>query len=370
MKKFTIGLLCGIILSFATTAAASSEVRALLFPTAMSFHLNGNSSTAGPDDAVVLNYGNRIYVPLRFMAEQMGATVRYQAPANTGGYPAVEVYAVDERDLTIREEGGHFGIGHVAVAFRKQDDVPTISGMIKMWKPLPQGKQAVIEIYDEQGELAATSEYIKLNAADASMFDAANDVRYAGEMEAGEIAKFETRFPYMAEIENYRLQVKAVEQEPWHYEQAYEGSITDGAGGMSGYPLAMWIGLDKYEAAQGQPVTIRAGMLNLSEHSIALTEPASFRVLIARAQSDFPSVAASLTTAPLQGTIYWKKGSRVTQIVWDQKDSSGKQVPPGEYIVTIELPQTVHGTSTDMPDRVQSFEIASSLRTMVPLTIR
>lgn len=184
------------------------------------------------------------------------------------------------------------------------------------------------------------------------------------------MARFETHFPYMAEIESYRLQVRLVAEEPWYYEQGNEGSIVDGAGGMSGYPLGMWIGLDKYDAVQGEPVTIRAGMLNLSEQSITLTEPVPFRVLIARAQSESPSVAASVTTASLQGTIYWKKGAKITEIVWDQKDSSGMQVPPGEYVVAIDLPQVVQGTSTDAPDHVQSFEIEGSLRTMVPLTIR
>lgn len=78
MKKFMLGLLCGIGLAISTAAAASDEVRAVLFP--VTFEFDGKAQEL---DAryQVLNYEGNTYVPIRFVAENLGAGASYDPQA-------------------------------------------------------------------------------------------------------------------------------------------------------------------------------------------------------------------------------------------------------------------------------------------------
>ncbi|MDQ1910708.1 stalk domain-containing protein [Paenibacillus sp. GD4] len=80
MKKFVLGLLCGAILAASTTLYASDEIRATLFP--VTFQFNGETKDLGSRFAV-LNYDGHTYVPVRFMAEQLGAGARYDETTRT-----------------------------------------------------------------------------------------------------------------------------------------------------------------------------------------------------------------------------------------------------------------------------------------------
>lgn len=80
MKKFIAGLLCGAVLATSTTIYASDGIRALLFP--VQFQFNGVSQEVGSRFSV-LNYEGHTYVPLRFMAENLGAGAAYDAKTRT-----------------------------------------------------------------------------------------------------------------------------------------------------------------------------------------------------------------------------------------------------------------------------------------------
>ncbi|GAB7054273.1 MULTISPECIES: stalk domain-containing protein [Paenibacillus] len=78
MKKFIMGLVCGAALATSATINASSEIQALLFP--VKFQFNGASKELGSRFSA-LNYEGHTYVPLRFVAENLGAGAVYDAKA-------------------------------------------------------------------------------------------------------------------------------------------------------------------------------------------------------------------------------------------------------------------------------------------------
>jgi hypothetical protein len=80
MKKFMIGIVCGVFLSFSSVVAASEAIQAILFPSKVIFHVNNSEKQLdGAKDDPILSYNNKAYIPLRTFAEAMGATVAYES---------------------------------------------------------------------------------------------------------------------------------------------------------------------------------------------------------------------------------------------------------------------------------------------------
>lgn len=76
MKKFLLGLSLGLAIACSTVAFASGSIQALLFPA--SFEINGSNIRLN-NDYKVLNVDGHAYVPIRFIAENLGATIDYDA---------------------------------------------------------------------------------------------------------------------------------------------------------------------------------------------------------------------------------------------------------------------------------------------------
>jgi len=76
MKKFLNGMLFGLLISFGTISYASNTIQAVIFPSI--FNFNGESKSVD-EGYEVLNYKDHVYVPIRFVAENMNATVGYSA---------------------------------------------------------------------------------------------------------------------------------------------------------------------------------------------------------------------------------------------------------------------------------------------------
>lgn len=81
MKKFVLGLICGIGLTATTAVYASDTIQAYLFPA--NFVFNGVSKQLDSNEYVVLNHNGHAYVPVRFVSESMGALVKYEDTTKT-----------------------------------------------------------------------------------------------------------------------------------------------------------------------------------------------------------------------------------------------------------------------------------------------
>ncbi len=79
LKKYLLGLVCGLLLATTSVAFARESIKAVLFPA--SIEING--AAAAPGGEMPLNVEGRTYVPLRFIGEQLGAVVGYDADTAT-----------------------------------------------------------------------------------------------------------------------------------------------------------------------------------------------------------------------------------------------------------------------------------------------
>lgn len=88
MRTFAAGLLCGVMIAMSSTVLAADAVKAYLFPVTIQF--NGVAKELGSRFAV-LNYEGHTYVPLRFMAEQLGAGAAYNEESKVVSVEAAPV---------------------------------------------------------------------------------------------------------------------------------------------------------------------------------------------------------------------------------------------------------------------------------------
>jgi hypothetical protein len=80
LKKFVLGLTCGIALSATTAVYASNTLNAYIFP--VKYVFNGQSKELD-SEYTTLNYNGHAYVPIRYVAENMGSFVGYDEKTQT-----------------------------------------------------------------------------------------------------------------------------------------------------------------------------------------------------------------------------------------------------------------------------------------------
>jgi hypothetical protein len=80
LKKFILGLLCGVILTGSPIVYASNTVQAYLFP--VNYFFNGDNKELS-NEYSTLNYNGHAYVPVRFITENIGGTVKYDDESGT-----------------------------------------------------------------------------------------------------------------------------------------------------------------------------------------------------------------------------------------------------------------------------------------------
>lgn len=117
MKKFVLCLFCGGIISTASVVSASDTVDTFLTQATLAFHVNGKVNNTNAGEVDLLTYKDRLYVPLRYFSEQMGATIDYLSKADALDVPQVVMTYEDKNNLTITVPSESISIGHVAVDF-------------------------------------------------------------------------------------------------------------------------------------------------------------------------------------------------------------------------------------------------------------
>ncbi len=333
------------------TAASSSEVRAILFPTVITYQINDEVTRSDGED-IILNYNQHLYVPLRSFAEHMGSTVEYAPPGSYGHSKAtVSVYKLDDKDFTIFDESNTVGMGKFTLSF---DDLnysaPLLTGTLKFNQSLPTDKQLVVSLLNQDGDVIAVSEQLKLA------------YRQADEMVAGEITKFSTEFPYIDEPDQYSLQLQIVPQTTWNFNQIYSESVLTGAGGLDGYPLIVGTYIDADTVKLNQSVEIGARLINISDDDdITIQEDLFFYLDIYKMENNSRVLVRTLKTEPFTGNIPYRKGSYYTSVSWDQKDENGNSLAKGEYWFKPRLPSQATGTLSSDPEKTVTFELEDSM---------
>ena len=160
-RQYLIGGLIGAALATAATALAAenaSSVQAVLWPVTMRLNIDGKMDHVAAENVEVLNYKGSAYVPLRYVAEKMGATVRYESDHPSWGR-VIYIDVADDRDLFIRDPDGIIGMGNFYVAHGNRTFMVV---QVKQFKDLPPGKDRVYAyFYDKEGNLLL-EQYLKI----------------------------------------------------------------------------------------------------------------------------------------------------------------------------------------------------------------
>ncbi|MBP1967173.1 stalk domain-containing protein [Paenibacillus aceris] len=120
MKKFLLGLGFGLVIACSSVAFASDSIQALLFPT--SFEINGSSIELN-NDYMVFNVDGHAYVPIRFVAESMGATIDYDMES--------QKIFVKNRDLDLTDpDYKSISVGNLILT--KDGNNTKVTGQLKM----------------------------------------------------------------------------------------------------------------------------------------------------------------------------------------------------------------------------------------------
>jgi hypothetical protein len=99
-KYYICGILMGSTLTFVGNSLASGNEVTAQIENWIKFNVNG-IETSIPNDYTILNYNGRIYVPARFLAEQLGADVSWDANAQTVVIQDALKQQFDEQQKTI-----------------------------------------------------------------------------------------------------------------------------------------------------------------------------------------------------------------------------------------------------------------------------
>lgn len=153
MRRYAVGFVIGVALTAATTVYAGDAIKASLFP--VKYEANGKAIELR-DGFETLNYNNRAYVPVRFVAEALDTVVIYDDAANT--------IRLDD-GFTLRSISSALRAGHVQT--EKQGEATTVTAQLyagpAYWESLYNSKfmlepgsdvtiSADLAFYDEEGK--------------------------------------------------------------------------------------------------------------------------------------------------------------------------------------------------------------------------
>lgn len=122
MKKVLFGLVLGMMLGAGSSVWAAGESVLQAVKAAVSLHMNGETATL-PAGYEILNYDGHVYVPLRYMAERMGAAVSYDERSRT-------VSVLSNQAGPLLHDPDYPGIYVGGLQVNRKDGKSVISGLI------------------------------------------------------------------------------------------------------------------------------------------------------------------------------------------------------------------------------------------------
>jgi hypothetical protein len=315
MKKFIIGLLCGIALSAATAVTASDTVKTFLTRVTMDFHINGEQSNVNSDQMAVITYKDRIYVPLRFFSEKIGATVDYTLPQYKGGIPRVDMFYEDNSNFIIKDPSGSVSIGHVKLDFGDKADrsnnKPTIDGIVKLEKAIGKEQEVILLVKDKNNIVIAESEIIQSNG------------KHINQFQVGDVRTFKSNYPYISASDDYHIEIKIIDSSAWMYKQ-------EGYYAQQDSPIDITLGTNaplSEPISKGGTIDVLLTVANTSDHALKI-QSAQFEILLPGEDGD----AIKKTEILKEQIIPGNGGAMTTSLTWQAN------VPTGTYYIRLKEP--------------------------------
>jgi hypothetical protein len=159
MKKFLMGLAIGIGLASTTAVYASDTIQAYLFPEEIV--INGHFKKLDGTEYSLLNYNGHAYVPVRYIAENMGAYVEYEEGS---AYKRIGILHLEPKKPVISDKNyPNIHIGNIDILQNSFSNQSVISGVIA-FDPgdVNQGHvlQFNLNFYNKDKSLLGTAKYV------------------------------------------------------------------------------------------------------------------------------------------------------------------------------------------------------------------
>jgi hypothetical protein len=328
MKKFIVGLLCGIVLCFCTAAVASNSIQAVLFPSKITIH-NGTQikELNSSNGTVVLNYKNQTYIPLRAFSEAMGSLVNYNvATKSNGNLNQIEIFSQSTlAGLNIKSNDGYVTIGNMVVEDKDTGSTRVKVGTIKVNKDLS-GKQIDLEAVGEDGTVRGVSEFFYI------------DNENIEKPKAGDIKSFQTELSFggPAKSITFRVSVHDIVYKQTNNDLDFGYPVVTKP--FYGYMAPTFFNDDHNHDKAIIPY--KFSLLNTSGDTLVLDNvPLNFFVYKTKLDGTDKKLIYQHSLPPLQGKLAPREGFNIN-IPWYQNDKNGP-VLPGKYLVTLEIPKQI-----------------------------
>jgi ankyrin repeat protein len=146
MRKFLLGLFCGVSLAATTAVYASDTIQAYLF--SVKYVFNGQTKELDTE-YTTLNYNGHAYVPIRFLAENIGANVDYDDATKT---ISIVNGKMDIKDYNIKT----VTIGNLILTYDATSNLTNISGKLDLLSTESQHIQGELLFFDQQNKLISS----------------------------------------------------------------------------------------------------------------------------------------------------------------------------------------------------------------------
>jgi hypothetical protein len=314
--SFLMGIIFGVGISACTVAFASNSIQAILFPSKVFVHINGETKemNVGGDNPVI-NYNNKTYIPIRLFSESMGATVMYQAPSDASSHMStIDIYSVSENDYNLKDDGGYVSLGHLEGTF-DGGNWGGLSGLITIKKDIT-GKAIEIMALDNNNKVLGTSGEIMIDGSST--------------LSIGDIRKFQVSIAANEKAAAYQIKVKDTWALTNNPDLAVDGNAV--------------ISFDKGYLDQTKKALVSfLYFKNPSRQNIAIT-PLNIEFDILKLDTDNEQLLYKYQLPALQGLIPAKSWYKANVPSWNLLDKDGKPVKPGKYAVEIKIPDSIEYT--------------------------
>lgn len=352
MNKFFLGLVCGIILAVSTTVVASS-IQAVLFPTVLHFHVNGElKQVDGTGDNIVLSYNNKAYIPLRLFAENSGATVDYRSKSDSDGEKSqIDVYLAEDQLFTNHDPQGYISIGNIQTHF--SSDQSFVSGLLKINKSFDSRKIS-LDIKTNDNEYR--TDYFAISNPENQ------------ELQAGDVRAFTAYLSSSKALSDadQTIQSISVQSEEYDWEESQIEHRPGGTFVQTPFNVSFGVRSSPVEKRDGtnliysigDPINYRFAVGTTEDQPLFLRKPLAFSLEIVDVNRQ--KVIWSGSTKALQPMEFpsWQKYETLI-FSWNQRDSNGNPVPPGNYMARVVGDAAIqYSEEPTSPIQTQEIDIA------------
>lgn len=159
MKKFLLGFLLGTILPIMAVACAyrtpNSSQPLKIKPFSANIHFNADVKKVN-DGYTLINYNGHVYAPIRFVAENMGATVHFDHYPSTKENSISILYATpNPKDLTLKDDKGIVNVRITEIISQPNATHTQVLGQVMLNKTDYKSNSVNFKVnfYDKNGRL-------------------------------------------------------------------------------------------------------------------------------------------------------------------------------------------------------------------------